>query len=328
MTAKGAWPVLVLAALLAAGCDGPQSTWNSAGRSAESIEILGNVMFIGAAVTTVIVTAAILFAFRPRSWQPSQHFWLIGGGVIFPTAVLTALVVFATAVGHSMRGAAPDDSPKLDVTAQLYWWDVRYKGAAGGADISAANHIVLPAGQPAEIRLKSPDVIHSFWIPSLAGKVDVIPGRTNRIVLEPRQAGAYRGQCAEYCGLMHARMAFTVRVVSPDEYRLWLAQQAEPAYPPATPFLRQGQELFISQGCGACHRVRGLDGADGELGPDLTHAGSRPTIAAGTLQNGVGNLAAWIASSQHLKPGNKMPSFDRLTGEELRAVAAYVDSLK
>lgn len=190
-----------------------------------------------------------------------------------------------------------------------------------------ANEIYVPVGRAVEIALKSDNVIHSFWVPALAGKVDMIPGRTTRIVVQAREPGVYRGQCAEYCGIQHSWMAFYVVAVPEEEYRKWLARQAAPAPEPADAVLRKGREAFFSGGCGACHTVRGTTAA-GTLGPDLTHVGGRRSIAAGRLDNHAGTLAGWIADSQTIKPGNLMPSTTVYSGEELRAVAAWLESLQ
>jgi cytochrome c oxidase subunit 2 len=192
--------------------------------------------------------------------------------------------------------------------------------------VASANELRLPAGEPVELLLHANDVIHSFWVPNLAGKTDMIPGRVNRMVIQADRPGVYRGQCAEYCGLQHSLMSFDVIVLPRAEFDSWMARLAQPIGDPEAPELRRGRDLFLTLGCGTCHAIRGFTG--GRLGPDLTQLGARRTIAAGALPGGVGNIAAWIASAQHLKPGNLMPSYDQLAGPELRAVSAYLESLK
>ena len=199
---------------------------------------------------------------------------------------------------------------------------------ADGQAVRSANELRLPVGEPVELFLRSSDVIHSFWVPNLAGKTDMIPGRTNRMVIQADRPGVFRGQCAEYCGTQHALMAFDVIVLPRAEFDAWLASLAQPAREPQTPVMRQGRDLFLAAGCGVCHTVRGLEGAAGRLGPDLTQVGLRRTIGAGALPGGVGNLAAWTASAQHLKPGNAMPSYEELNGPQLRALSEYLGSLK
>lgn len=314
--------------LLLTSCGGIQSALDPGGTGAADINILTTAMTVGAALVTFLVMAAIAGSLLRRRVQPSRNVWLFGGGVALPVAVLTPLILYSSVVGHSMRQSTPPGSERITITAHQYWWDVTYARADYRPDIHTANEIVIPQGRPTEIFLKAADVIHSFWVPALAGKIDMIPGRTTRIVLEPSKAGLFRGQCAEFCGTQHAAMAFFVKVLPPDDYAQWVIDAATPAADPQTPFLRQGLEVFIANGCGACHRIDGVPGANGRLGPDLTHVGSRQSLAAGLLPSDVGNMAAWIASSQHLKPGNKMPSFNGLTGTELRAVSAYLESRK
>ena len=221
----------------------------------------------------------------------------------------------------------PSRPPRLavEVTGSLYWWEMAYR-RSDGPSVRSANELGLPAGEPVELLLRSNDVIHSFWVPNLGGKTDMIPGRVNRAVLQAEAPGVYRGQCAEYCGAQHSLMAFDVVVLPRTEFDAWLSCLAEPAREPPAEDLRRGRDLFLSRGCGACHSMRGL--SESRLGPDLTQVGARRSIGAGTLPGGVGNIAAWIASAQHLKPGNPMPSFDRLEGPELRALAGYLESLK
>lgn len=336
LPAFGRPPATITAALLLAACDGPQSALDPRGEAAESIRILTDYMFAASVAVTLLVTLLVWGAFRKRKQhKPSARLLIFGGGFLLPVIVISALVLYSATSGESMHRATPG-AERVTVSGYQYWWEFTYERPPRSETarppqpetVVTANELWIPAGRPTEIHLKSPDVIHSFWVPSLAGKIDLIPGRTNRIVLAPTKTGIFRGQCAEFCGEQHAAMAFDVVVASQKIYERWLARQSEPANAPETPFLQQGQRVFIEQGCGACHAIRGIDGAPGELGPDLTHFGSRQSIAAGLLPNTPGNIAAWIASSQHLKPGNKMPSFDRLSGEELRAVTAYLESLK
>ena len=178
-----------------------------------------------------------------------------------------------------------------------------------------------------QFRLDSDNVIHSFWIPSLHGKMDMIPGRVTYLTVQPTATGIYRGACAEYCGTSHALMAFYVVAMERAEFDAWYALESEPAPDPTTAFLIKGKALFLENGCGACHAIRGTP-AQGTIGPDLTHVGGRVSLAAGIFPNNVGTLAGWISSAQHLKPGNRMPSFGNLEGEQLRAMAAYLESLK
>jgi cytochrome c oxidase subunit 2 len=210
---------------------------------------------------------------------------------------------------------------------------VRYRDSEGRVMLTDANELHIPAGVPVTVSLRSDDVIHSFWVPTLAGKIDLIPGRSNRIVLQADQPGVYRGQCAEFCGAQHARMAFVVVARPPADHDAWLARLAADAAPPSTPLAQQGLQAFKSGTCVACHTVRGHATAsaatDGGIrGPDLTHVGARGALLANTLPNTRDNLAAIIARSQQIKPGNRMPSHPELDAGTLDALAAYLEDLK
>ena len=312
------------------GCAGRQSALDPAGTNAGAIFRLGNVMFIGAGLIFLLVFALTVWAI----WAPTPlrrliagRWLVIGGGIAFPVVVLTALLVYGLGVSGALVRPAAAPAISVEVIGERWWWRVHYLGPDDRPLFASANEIRIPIGQPVEFVLKSADVIHSFWAPNLAGKLDMIPGRVNRFVFQADRPGAYRGQCAEYCGLQHTLMAFDVVALAPEAYEAWLQAQAAPAVEPTTPFLQRGRDLFIATGCGACHTVRGTAAA-GIVGPDLTHVGSRLTIAAGTFPTNQGTLAGWISDAQHLKPGNFMPSFDTLSGPDLRALAAYMESLK
>jgi cytochrome c oxidase subunit II len=226
----------------------------------------------------------------------------------------------------AMLAPSPEGTLKVLVTGEQWWWRVRYL-PAGGEPVELANELHLPVNEGVEFQLESADVIHSFWIPALGGKADMIPGRRNRLRLEPTRTGVFRGVCAEYCGASHAFMTFPVVVEEKQGFARWLTQQAEPARVPASPLAIEGQRLFLSNGCGACHTVRGT-GADGVVGPDLTHVGGRRTLGAGRLVNDSDQLRRWIAHTGRLKPEVTMPDFGMLPAEHLRALGAYLESLK
>ena len=284
-------------------------------------------MYIGAALVTLLVTVLMLLPFlRRREGGVNARLFLWGGGVALPAVTVTVLIPYVLAVGEEMRASTAPDRLSVDITGYVYWWEMSYQRADGLAPATSANELRLPVGEPVELFLGAADVIHSFWVPSLAGKTDMIPGRVNRMVIQADRPGIYRGQCAEYCGAQHALMAFDVIAMPRPEFDAWLARLARPVAEPATPDLAQGRDLFVDLGCGACHAVRGL--TDGRLGPDLTQVGTRRTIGAGTLPGGVGNIAGWIASAQHLKPGNAMPSYDQLEGRQLRLLAAWLELLR
>ena len=313
-----------------------QSALHPASDAAGAIHQLTIVLTVGAAAILVLVLALAAYGALSGPRKVSAGRWVIGGGIVFPVIVLAALLVHALRVGHALS-APPARSADIEITGKMWWWEVRYaapgepsavsRQPSASSPVVLANEIYVPVGRPVEIALKSDNVIHSFWVPALAGKVDMIPGRTTRIVVEAREPGVYRGQCAEYCGIQHAWMAFYVVAVPDEEYRRWLAGQAAPAKEPIESFLKSGRDAFMKGGCGACHAVRGTP-ASGTLGPDLTHVGSRRSIAAGRLDNHAGTLAGWIADPQSSKPGNLMPPATTYSGEELRAVAAWLESLK
>lgn len=320
-------PVLPAAALALAGCEGRQSALDAAGVSAQEILVTSWILFIGGAVIFVVVMALALYAafVRPERF-PGRKAWVIGGGILFPIVTLTALQLHEFALARRLATLAPEPAFVVEVTGLMWWWDVRYL-VPGQEPLRAANEIVLPAGRPVELRVASADVIHSFWVPSLAGKIDMIPGHVNRLPLVAQRPGLYRGQCAEYCGAQHALMAFDVRVLPADEFDAWMAAQRLPVPEPATPELVRGRDTFFALGCQSCHAVRGTEAA-GLVGPDLSRIGARPSLAAGTLPTRVETIAAWIAGAQHIKPENRMPSFDVTDGETLHAMAAWLESLK
>jgi cytochrome c oxidase subunit 2 len=212
------------------------------------------------------------------------------------------------------------------VRAQQWWWQVFYASSGETPGFQTANEIHIPVEQDVHVRLESADVIHSFWVPSLAGKQDLVPGRSNSLLLRAEKPGVYRGQCAEFCGLQHSHMAVTVIAQTPAEYARWAAAQSADAVMAIGPDAAAGRMAFLAKPCAACHTIRGT-AANGTTGPDLTHVGGRQTIAAGLVETTRGSLAAWIADPQTLKPGNNMPMVP-LTSVELQNISAYMESLK
>ncbi len=321
------WLVCASAPVLTA-CGGSQSALAPAGLEAAWVAQLFWVMLIGAGLIWTLVIGFAIYVTRLNPQAHSENAasrLIVWGGVVFPVAVLGALLIYGLALMPSLR--APGDGLRIEVSGEQWWWRVKYFPIQSDAPVISANEIRLPAGQRIELVLTSPDVIHSFWVPSLAGKVDMIPGRTNRIVLEPTETGVYRGQCAEYCGTSHALMAFSVVVMPHDEFTQWLEQEARPAATPRAPRIQKGRNLFLATGCGACHTVRGTR-ASGVIGPDLTHVSGRETIGAGTLANNTESIARFIAGTQRLKPGVRMPSFGMLPGKDIDAIANYLESLE
>jgi cytochrome c oxidase subunit 2 len=307
---------------------GAQSALDPAGPNAAAIARLSWIMFGGGVLVLALVMALTALALRRgRSRRIiATQAAVIAGGIALPVVVLTALLVYGLVLARDIVAQPGPGALSVHVVGEQFWWRVHYE-AANGERIETANEIHIPVGRPVQFTLTTADVIHSFWIPKLGGKLDMIPGQTNRLVLQADRAGVYRGQCTEYCGAAHALMAFDVVAQPVEEFDAWLAGQGRPAQAPADPVLRRGSELFLAAGCGACHALRGTP-ATGRIGPDLTHVGSRRSIAAGSYSTNKGTLAGWIASSQHLKPNNRMPSFAIFSGEELRAVAGYLESLK
>lgn len=318
-----------MAVLWLAGCGGPQSALDPAGQGAERIAVLFWWMAAGALLIWLIVVALLLFSY----WaQPEPHnqrkakILIIGGGALVPTLVLAVLLAFGLAELPRLLASPPEGSLRIEVSGEQWWWRVRYL-PPGGQEVVLANEIRLPVGERVELLLESPDVIHSFWIPSLGGKVDMIPGRVTRLALEPTRTGVFRGACAEYCGASHALMAFNAVVMEKEAFDRWLRREAEPAWAPAGPLATRGRELFLAHGCGACHTVRGTP-ADGVVGPDLTHVGSRTSLGAGILANEPAAFRRWLARTDAVKPDVHMPAFGMLPPEELGALSAFLDGLQ
>jgi len=313
---------LVLAgATVLAGCSGPQSALDPAGWEAEMVAQLFWVMLIGAAIVWAIVIGAAVFAGRFQKTPISEKAGLrivLWAGAVFPTIVLAALLVYGLRLLPMLR--APGADMTVEVSGEQFWWRVTYR-PEGRPAVASANEIRLPVGASVEFVLTAPDVIHSFWIPALGGKIDMIPGRTNRLILKPTKAGTYRGACAEFCGESHALMAFPVIVMKPAEFNAWLEGQGADAASQASP------AAFLANGCGGCHTVRGTP-ATGTIGPDLTHIAGRQTIGAGILPNTPEYLGRFIAATETIKPGSRMPSFGMLPDADAASIVAYLGSLR
>ena len=283
------------------------------------------VLFAGAMLIFLIMLALTCYALTGRR-RVRASTWLIGGGFAFPVAILTPLLVYGVLRGAHLLERAPESALVIQVTAHSWWWEIVYPGYGGGEPIIAANEIRIPSGRPIRLAVTSTDVIHSLWVPQLAGKIDLVPGRINHLTFAADRHGSFRGQCAEFCGEAHARMALHVVVVPPDEFDGWLAAQRAPAAAPVDARARHGRQLFELHGCGQCHSVRGVS-AGSSRAPDLTHVASRPWLAAGVLRNQPGAMLAWITSVQQLKPGAQMPSYRHLDGDALDALAHYLEQL-
>jgi len=282
-----------------------------------------------------LVTAALLRGRRATSATPATgnhgdtgRNWPIVGGILLP------LIVIGIVFGYSIYTLAAIENPagsaalKIQVTGRRWWWEVNYPDQG----IITANEIHIPAGVPVQLELQTADVIHSFWVPELHGKMDLIPTRTNDITIQADQVGVYHGQCAEFCGLEHALMGIVVVAQDSEDFNNWVAAQQAPAATPSDPKALQGQKVFESAGCVFCHTVRGLDDkslnpSSVVLGPDLTHLHSRLTLAAATLMQTDGNLAGWVVDAQHTKPGSLMPNI-YLSAQDLQALLAYLSTLR
>lgn len=272
---------------------------------------------------------------RPRSERIGARI-MIGGGIVLPAVVLAVVLVYTlrvqAAVSLPSRAVASFDAPPrpgelvVHVTGRQYWWEVEYLDVEPQRRFETANELRIPVGRTVTVRLSSADVNHSFWVPGLQGKMDLIPGRTNALRLEARHPGRWRGQCAEFCGVQHAKMAFVVVALPPAEYEAWAARQRADAPIPRDSAAAADRTAFLASGCPLCHAVRGT-AARGELGPDLTHLAGRLTLAAGTLPNTPGHLYGWVANPQAIKPGNHMPAVP-MSPAELHAIVRYLGTLE
>ncbi|HYE39924.1 MAG TPA: cytochrome c oxidase subunit II [Ramlibacter sp.] len=299
----------------------------AAGEAARAIETVSWVLIVGGFVIFAGVMLLLWRALHRRAESVRPRLWVIGGGLIFPSAVLAALYAWQLPMSPAWKPVPPPDALVVGVTGHMWWWDVRYRDPATGATIRTANEIRIPAGRPVYLALDSADVIHSFWVPQLAGKMDMLPGRIQHLLLSADRPGTYRGQCAEFCGGQHARMALHVVAMEPAAFEAWLATQARPAAAAQTPLQQAGRDAFLANRCDACHAVRGV-GGDSRLGPDLTHLGGRLYLAAGTLPNTPQARQEWIAHVQQVKEGARMPSYERLQEEQLAAIADWLGALK
>jgi cytochrome c oxidase subunit 2 len=341
MSARGATQTLGCAALTLglSACRGVQTMLDPVGDQARHIDGLWRTMLVVCGVMYVLVLGFLAWAL----WRARNRAPVIGAPAVGHTATeprlerslsgwaalivagLILLITVSFLVDRSLAETGPDPL-RVKVTAHQWWWEVQYQGQGADAQVTTANELHLPLDRPAVIELQSGDVIHSFWVPNLSGKTDLIPGRTNYIALTPRRLGPLRGQCAEFCGLEHAKMAFDVKVETPQAFAAWRAQQLKPAEAAADPAAAHGKQVFEAKACALCHAVQGTD-ALASSGPDLTHLMSRAHLAAGARPMSRGDLAAWIADPQGVKPGATMPRVP-LSGPELNDLVSYLETLK
>jgi cytochrome c oxidase subunit 2 len=261
----------------------------------------------------------------PRTDTPRIAIRAIAASVGVTVVILVVLAV-SDFMANRANARAPADAMHVRVTAHQWWWEVEYLDAEPAQRIRTANELHIPVGRPVMLELRSDDVIHSFWVPSLQGKKDLLPGYTTTTHFMASRAGVYRGECAEFCGFQHAHMSLAVHAEDSAQFAGWEAAQRQSARAPTDPQQTRGHDVFAGSTCPQCHTVQGTD-AGARLGPDLTHVASRAEIAAGTLPNNPANLAAWITNPQAVKPGTRMPA-TQLPGEDTAALVAYLSSLQ
>jgi cytochrome c oxidase subunit 2 len=322
--------------LMLGGCTGWQSALDVHGASAINLKRLIVLIVVVCSVVWALVMSALIFALwrnrsgrgQPLRVDPDAERRMTIGVVAAVAATVIIISAFTVASFFATRtlNAAGGDDLTIKVRGLQWWWGIEYFGSSPDQRFETANEIHIPVGRNVRLQLEGIDVIHSFWVPSLAGKQDLVPGRPNELVIRAERSGIYRGQCAEFCGLQHAHMAFFVIADDQPVFDRWVRLQRQNANPSSDPEITTGQQAFLAKQCAACHAIRGTS-ADGKTGPDLTHVGSRKYIAAGLLETTRGSLAAWIADPQTLKPGNNMPMVP-LNAEELRSISAYLASLK
>lgn len=318
--------------VLGAGCNPyPQTIFEPTSEFADQLDFLFKIILWTAAVVFVVVEGVLIFAairYRARAGDalPRQIHGdarLELAWTIMPAVVLAVILVPSTRTIFDTQAPAPADSFPIKVIGHQFWWEFQYPTLG----LTTANEIHMPVGKTISIEQTSADVIHSFWIPALGGKRDVLPGRSNYLWWTPREVGTYFGQCAELCGYSHAHMRLRAMVDSQQDFEAWSQRQKAPAVTPQPGSdAEKGQQLFLQRGCGGCHTINGTAAA-GKSAPDLTHVGGRTTIAAGIMENNVENLKRWIGNPDQVKPGSLMPNLG-LNDAELSQVAAYLMELK
>jgi cytochrome c oxidase subunit 2 len=281
----------------------------------------------------VVMMILLVIALARRSegaLDPRRVTTVVASGGALTAATLVGLLIFSVRAGRGINplvsAAGASEVLTVRVTGHQWWWDFEYEASPPSQMVRASNELHIPVGQPVLLRLISSDVVHSFWVPSLHGKRDLVPGHESTTYIQADRAGLFRGQCAEFCGDQHAQMAFSVIAESPGEFQAWLRQQRQIAPEPATALARRGREVFLSTSCSMCHTIVGTP-AGSRVGPDLTHVASRLTIAAGSLANGQDRLAAWITDPHGFKPGVRMPP-NPLPSGDLQALVSYLGTLQ
>ena len=324
-----------LALPLLAGCNRVFSATHPLGPQAERISDLTWFLVIVGTAVFLAVTGFLLYAlWRARKRDEAlggpeveRRMWVATGAAVgVTTLILLVTLGYNFYTGRKLADFADPSALTIRVVGHQWWWDVQYQDPRYSRRLTTANEIHIPVGRPVRIEVSSRDVIHSFWVPNLHGKLDLIPGYTGSTTFQADSAGVYHGRCAEFCGLQHAHMDFLVIAQSPEQFATWYEAQLRSAPPPADSVQQKGQQVFLGKSCAMCHTIRGTPAAS-RIGPDLTHVGSRRTLAAGTIPNNRGHLAGWVADPQQIKPGVKMPP-NQLSGDELQALLDYLQSLK
>lgn len=331
---------LLAAAVLAAltGCNSPRSTLSPGGPASGNISWLEWAVLITFLVVSFIMWLLLLWAATRRRGSLASHEpwnvgggqrWIVVGGFVIPFIVLTVFFLLSTV---SMKSFPVHDGdymhhPQIQIIGHQWWWEVHYLGHPEDREFTTANEIHIPVGRPIDIELTTGDVIHSFWVPKLHGKVDLVPGVRNYIRIQADSAGNYSGQCGEYCGEQHAHMQLLVVAQPEEDYDAWYTQQLNPAAEPTTAEASHGRDVFMAAACSFCHQIRGTE-AHGYVAPDLTHLATRQYIAANSYANNTANLEAWVTHAQSLKPGAEMPDIAAFNGTDLRALVAFLQQLK
>src|SRR5436190_11485234 len=306
---------------------GGQNVLNPHSPAEHRITHLGWVMFVGSAIGLAVIAVLLLLGWirRNRASLPfggggrAATALIVGLGIATPLVLLSSLFIWSDifVIRYSAEPSPRSTSMTVHVTGHQWFWEIRYPGG----DAVTANEMHIPTNTRVDVVGTSADVIHSLWVPELNRKIDLIPGRTNRVLLYADRPGTYPGECAEFCGLQHAHMFLIVIAQPRGQFESWLRRNATPAQAATGP----GAQLF-ERDCGSCHQIRGT-GARGQVGPDLTHVGSRTTLAAGTIPNDRAHLQEWIRDPQHVKPGNKMPQLP-LSKADVATLASYLEGLK
>jgi cytochrome c oxidase subunit 2 len=312
------------------------SALNPSSPQTRLIDGLWDAMYLTSAIVFVLVVVAMIWAaFRrrgtdapapPRPEGERRLTTAVAVATGLTVIILFGFLVSDISVGRQLSKNPGNQAIQIRVTGHQWWWEIQYRDSIPQNWVTTANEIHIPAGRPVALELRSTDVIHSFWPPSLSQKRDLIPGDVNSLWFQADTPGVYRGQCLEYCGLQHAKMGFLVIADAPADFATWLAGQRDTARSPTDSVTRRGQEVFLASSCVMCHAISGTP-AGSRIGPDLTHLASRMTIASGTLPNTRGNLAGWILNPQIIKPGTKMPP-NQFNPDDLHALLTYLESLK